>query len=85
MGLGLSGCRVFIIVDDAGVAMALGAIISAMPTPDFRSLGSVQPSCSAPREVCALRPSPIGHKCAAVRGARGPLMRRSVGHEREVD
>jgi hypothetical protein len=39
MGSGLSGCRVFIVVDDAGVAMAPGAIISAMPTPDFRSLG----------------------------------------------
>jgi hypothetical protein len=36
---GLPGCYVFIVVDDAEVAMVPCAIISAMSTPGFRSLG----------------------------------------------
>jgi hypothetical protein len=38
-GLGLPGCHVFIVVDDVGVAMVLGAIIRAMPALGFGSLG----------------------------------------------
>jgi hypothetical protein len=38
-GLGLPGCRVFIVVDDAGAVMVPGTIISATLTPSFRSLG----------------------------------------------
>jgi hypothetical protein len=73
-------------VGDVGVAMVIGTIIRATSTPGFHSLGLLHdPSCSALRKVCAMRPSLIGHKCVAGQGARMPLMCRSpelVGHQR---
>jgi hypothetical protein len=39
MGLGLPGYCVFIVVDDVGAMMVLGAIIRAKLTPGFHSLG----------------------------------------------
>jgi hypothetical protein len=58
--------------------MVSGAIIRATLSPSYRSLGlDAARRVGAPREVCALRPSPIGHKCAAGRGARLPFIRRS--------
>ena len=38
-GLELPDCCVFIVVDDTGATMVLGAIIPATPTPGFCSLG----------------------------------------------
>jgi hypothetical protein len=42
------------------------------------------PSCSALWEVRALKPSLIGHKCTTGRGAREPLMCRSLGAHRSL-
>jgi hypothetical protein len=52
-----------------------------LPLPGARH----SPSCSAPREVCALMPNLIGHKCIACRGVNMQLMCTVwglVGHER---
>jgi hypothetical protein len=72
-------------VGDVGATMVLGAIIRATLTPGFHSLGLGATRRVVPlQEVCVFRPSPIWHKCSTGQGARGPLMRRSlglVGHE----
>jgi hypothetical protein len=39
MGPGLPCCLLFTVVDDMGVAMVLGVIILATPTPGLLSLG----------------------------------------------
>jgi hypothetical protein len=81
VGQGLPGYRVFIVVDDVGVVIVLGAIIPATPTPDFCSLG-----LSAARRVVSCERSAHsslvryalsvlqaegceGHLCAVVRGS----------------
>jgi hypothetical protein len=48
VGPGLPGYRIFIVVDDVGATMVLGAINRATPTLGFRSLGLGATCCVVP-------------------------------------
>jgi hypothetical protein len=52
-GSGLSGCRVFIVVDDVGTTMVPGTIIWSTLTPGFCSLGLGAVRCVVPCERSA--------------------------------